>query len=199
MSDRRTPTASSGERSWASGRPPAAEITLVDPTEPEPTPPPGRGQPARADRGTVRHRSPARGYGAAMIFGSPLGDVDVPAATLPAFVLEHAEERGDRAAIVDGPTGRVVSHGDVARGVRSLAAALAARGFGKGDVLALCAPNTPEYAIAFHAAAALGGIVTTINPAYTAEEIGFQLRDAAARVVVAGASFADRVREAGAA
>jgi acyl-CoA synthetase (AMP-forming)/AMP-acid ligase II len=134
-----------------------------------------------------------------MIFRSPLGDVDVPPVTLPSFVLEHAEERGDRPAIVDGPTGRVLSHGEVARGVRSLAAGLAARGFGRGDVLALCAPNTPEYAVAFHAAAALGGVVTTINPAYTADEIGFQLRDAGAKLVVAGAAFADRVREAGAA
>ena len=62
--------------------------------------------------------------------------------------------------------------------MRSLAAGLAERGFGRGDVLALCAPNGPEYAVAFHAVAALGGVVTTINPAYTAHEIGFQLENA---------------------
>jgi acyl-CoA synthetase (AMP-forming)/AMP-acid ligase II len=134
-----------------------------------------------------------------MVFRSPLGEVTVPDVTLPAFVLEHAEERGDRPALIDGPTGRTLSHAEVARAARSLAASLAARGFGPGDVLALCAPNAPEYAVAFHAAAALGGVVTTINPAYTAEEIGFQLRDAGARLVVAGSGFADRAVEAGAA
>jgi acyl-CoA synthetase (AMP-forming)/AMP-acid ligase II len=139
------------------------------------------------------------GYGPGMIFRSPLGEVEIPDATLPAFVLEHAQERGDRPAVIDGPTGRTLSHAEVARAVRSLAAGLAARGFGRGDVLALCAPNTPEYAVAFHAAAALGGVVTTINPAYTAEEIGFQLRDAGARLVVCGDGLADRVRDAGAA
>src|SRR5690349_18345706 len=100
-----------------------------------------------------------------MIFESPLGDVTVPDVTLPAFVLEHAAERGDRPALIDGPTGRTLTYGDLERAVRSLAAGLADRRFGRGDVLALCAPNAPEYAVAFHAVAALGGVVTTINPA----------------------------------
>ena len=133
-----------------------------------------------------------------MIFESPLGDVAVPDVTLPAFVLEHAAERGDRPALIDGPTGRTLTYGDLARAVRSLAAGLADRGFGRGDVLALCAPNGPEYAVAFHAVAALGGVVTTINPAYTAHEIGFQLENADARLAVAAPGFEERVREAGA-
>ena len=133
-----------------------------------------------------------------MIFESPLGDVAVPDVTLPAFVLEDADERGDRPALIDGPTGRTLTYGDLARAVRSLAAGLADRGFGRGDVLALCAPNGPEYAVAFHAVAALGGVVTTINPAYTAHEIGFQLENADARLAVAAAGFEERVREAGA-
>jgi acyl-CoA synthetase (AMP-forming)/AMP-acid ligase II len=41
-----------------------------------------------------------------------------------------------------------------------------ASGFGKGDVLALMAPNVPEYAVVFHGVAMAGGIVTTINPTY---------------------------------
>jgi acyl-CoA synthetase (AMP-forming)/AMP-acid ligase II len=133
-----------------------------------------------------------------MIFESPLGDVAVPDVTLPAFVLEHAAERGDRPALIDGPTGRTLTYGDLARAVRSLAGGLADRGFGRGDVLALCAPNGPEYAVAFHAVAALGGVVTTINPAYTAHEIGFQLENADVRLAVAAAGLEERVREAGA-
>jgi acyl-CoA synthetase (AMP-forming)/AMP-acid ligase II len=133
-----------------------------------------------------------------MIIRSPHGDVTVPEITLPAHVLEGAEERGATPALIDGPTGRTLSYADLAGAVRSLAAGLGARGFGRGDVLALCAPNAPEYAVAFHAVAALGGIVTTINPAYTAHEIRFQLENADARLAVAAAPFADRVREAGA-
>jgi acyl-CoA synthetase (AMP-forming)/AMP-acid ligase II len=84
------------------------------------------------------------------------------------------------------------------RQVRSLGAGLAARGVGAGDVVASCAPNTPEYAVVFHAVAALGGVVTTVNPAYTAEEIGFQLRNAGARLAIIAEPFAEQAREAGA-
>ena len=133
-----------------------------------------------------------------MIYRSPLGDVTVPEVTLPAFVLEHARARGDKPAMIDGPTGRTLTYAGLARAVGSVAAALQARGFGAGDVLALCAPNTPEYAVVFHAAAALGGVVTTVNPANTAHEMGFQLRNAGARVTVTAAPFAQRAREAGA-
>jgi acyl-CoA synthetase (AMP-forming)/AMP-acid ligase II len=133
-----------------------------------------------------------------MIFRSPYADVDVPDVTLPAFVLEHAEERGDRAALLDGPTGRTLTYGDLSKQVRSLAAGLAARGVDAGDVVAVCAPNVPEYAVVFHAVAALGAVVTTVNPAYTAEEMGFQLRNAEAKLAIVAAPFADRAREAGA-
>ena len=34
--------------------------------------------------------------------------------------------------------------------MKALAGGLKARGFGKGDVLAIMAPNLPEYAVAFH-------------------------------------------------
>ena len=133
-----------------------------------------------------------------MIFRSPLPDVDVPDVTLPAFVLEHAEARGDRPALIDGPTGETLTYAGLVGQVRSLAGGLAARGIGRGDVVALCAPNAPVYAVVFHAVAALGGTVTTVNPAYTAQEMGFQLRNAGAKLAVVAEPFADRAREAGA-
>ncbi|MCB0027940.1 MAG: AMP-binding protein, partial [Anaerolineales bacterium] len=44
--------------------------------------------------------------------------------------------------------------------------------------------NIPEYAIAFHAVATVGGINTTINPTYNAEEIAYQLKDAGAKYLL---------------
>jgi acyl-CoA synthetase (AMP-forming)/AMP-acid ligase II len=133
-----------------------------------------------------------------MVFRSPFPDVDVPEVTLPAFVFEHAAARGDRPALIDGPTGRTLTYAELVANVRSLAAGLADRGIGAGDVVAICAPNAPEYAVVFHAVAALGGVVTTVNPAYTAEEMGFQLRNADARLAIVAEPFAERAREAGA-
>src|SRR6266536_2904831 len=110
-----------------------------------------------------------------MIFTSPFADVEIPAVALPEFVLEHAEEHGDKPALIDGASGRTISHAEAARAVRRVAGALAEHGVRKGDVVALYAPNAPEYAIAFHAVATLGGVCTTVNPTYTVDELAFQL------------------------
>ena len=72
--------------------------------------------------------------------------------------------------------------------MRALAAGLAERGFGPGDVLAVYMPNVPEYAIAFHGAAAAGGKTTTVNPLYTANELAHQLEDSGARSAAHGAA-----------
>jgi acyl-CoA synthetase (AMP-forming)/AMP-acid ligase II len=133
-----------------------------------------------------------------MIFRSPFPDVEVPDVTLPAFVLEHAHARGDRPALIDGATGETLTYAGLLAQVRSLAAGLADRGIGRGDVVALCAPNAPVYAVVFHAVTARGAVVTTVNPAYTAEEMGFQLRNAGAKLAVVAEPFAARAREAGA-
>ena len=67
-------------------------------------------------------------------------------------------QRGDKPAIIDGPTGRTLTYAQLVDAVRRVAAGLAAHGFAKGDVLGIYSPNVPEYAVAFHAAASLGGI-----------------------------------------
>ena len=133
-----------------------------------------------------------------MIFTSPYPDVDIPAMTLPAFVFEHAADYGDKPALIDGPTGRSFSHAETARAVRRVAGGLAQRGIGRGDVVALCAPNAPEYAMAFHAVASLGAVCTTINPVYTVDELAFQLERAGARALVSGPDVLERGRAAAA-
>src|SRR3954465_15842260 len=85
-----------------------------------------------------------------MIHRSPLPDVDIPDEALTTYALHRARELGDKPALVDGPTGRALTYAALEQGVRSLAGGLVARGFAKGDVLALMAPNVPEYAVVFH-------------------------------------------------
>jgi acyl-CoA synthetase (AMP-forming)/AMP-acid ligase II len=131
-----------------------------------------------------------------MIFRSPLPDVEIPDVALADFVLEHATERGDKPAVVDAPSGRVVSYAEVAERVRRFAGALAAGGVAAGDVVALYAPNSPEYAVAFHAIAAAGAACTTINPLYTLDEIAFQLEHSRARVLISSPESLDRARDA---
>ena len=103
---------------------------------------------------------------------------------------------GDKPALVDGPTGRTLSYRQLAEAVRRVAAGLAARGFGKGDVLALSSPNLPEYAVAMYGAMAAGGVVTGASPLLTAGELAGQLADAGASVLVTVPPFLDTAREA---
>lgn len=118
------------------------------------------------------------------MFTSPLPDVEIPDLSLTDYVLARADELGDKPALIDGPSGRVLTYAGLAGAVRSLAGGLAANGFAKGDVLALMAPNLPEYAVVFHGVAMAGGVITTINPTYTESEVHKQLVDSGARILV---------------
>jgi acyl-CoA synthetase (AMP-forming)/AMP-acid ligase II len=131
-----------------------------------------------------------------MIFRSPYPDVTIPDVAYPDFVLARARERTESPVLVDGPSGRALTGAQVAGAARRVASALARRGFRKGDVLAIYSPNLPEYAIAFHGPAMVGGIVTTANPLYTAGELGHQLRDTGATYLVTVPPFLDKAREA---
>jgi 4-coumarate--CoA ligase len=130
------------------------------------------------------------------VFTSPFDDVEIPDVPIHEYVLETAGDYGDRPALIDGPSGRTYTYDALPGIVASLAGGLAARGFGKGDVLAVIAPNLPEYALIFHAVSMVGGTVTTVNPTYNAEEFAFQLGDAGARFAVTIQMFLDNVRQA---
>src|SRR5947207_9138791 len=93
-----------------------------------------------------------------MIFTSPYPDIDIPAIALTDFGLEHSAEYGDKPALIDGATGRAYTRAQSAGAIATAAGALARRGIGPGDVVALYAPNSPEYVIAFHAVATLGAV-----------------------------------------
>ena len=127
---------------------------------------------------------------------SPHPDVTIPDLPLHEFVLADAMRRADQAALVDGPSGRTITYGQLAGGVGRVAAGLAARGFAKGDVFAIFSPNLPEYALAFYGVSAAGGVNTTISPLYTAGELTRQLDDAGARFLLTVPPFLDKALEA---
>jgi acyl-CoA synthetase (AMP-forming)/AMP-acid ligase II len=105
--------------------------------------------------------------------------VEVGGTTLPRMIAAGAGP-----ALVDGPTGQVVTYDLLASRVERVAAGLAARGFRPGDVLALWAPNLPPWAGVALGAMAAGGTVTGANPAYTERELVGQLTDSGASVLV---------------
>ena len=131
-----------------------------------------------------------------MLYTSPLPAVDIPVAPVTEFVLRRVNDHPEKPALIDGTTGRTYSFAELSDVIHRLAGGLVARGFAPGDTLALMAPNLPEYAIIFHAVAVAGGVVTTVNPTYGADEVAFQLRDAGATELVTVGMFADVAKEA---
>src|SRR5436853_1602102 len=131
-----------------------------------------------------------------MIFRGPYPDVTIPEVSLSDFIFRSKSEFKDKPAIIDGPTGRSLTYGQLEDAVTRTAAGLAKRGFKKGDVFAILSANCPEYAIAFHAVAMLGGVNTTVNPLYTAEEAACQLTDSGAKLLVTAPQFLEKARAA---
>jgi acyl-CoA synthetase (AMP-forming)/AMP-acid ligase II len=131
-----------------------------------------------------------------MIFSSPHPTVTIPEISLTDFVLRRVADFGDKPAIIEGQTGRAITYAQLTPLVRRLAAGLAALGLKKGDVLAIFAPNSPEFVLTFHAAALLGGVVTMVPPLFTDDEIKTQLRDSGARFLLTIPQLLDKAREA---
>lgn len=131
-----------------------------------------------------------------IIHPSPMPDVVIPDMPITEYVLRMADQVPDRPALIDGPTGRTYTYGQLKGLIHSFAGGLAARGLGRGDTIALMAPNIPEFAIVFHGAAVAGVAVSTVNPTYTADEVRFQLNDSRSTLLITIGLFAETAREA---
>jgi acyl-CoA synthetase (AMP-forming)/AMP-acid ligase II len=133
---------------------------------------------------------------ALVIFRSPSPDVDIPEGALTPFVLQRATDLADKPAFIDGATGRTLTFGQFANGVKGIAARLSDQGFRQGDVFGIFAPNSPEWAVGYHAVASLGGVSTTINSLYTADDVAYQLKDSGAKFLMTVPAFLDRAKDA---
>jgi acyl-CoA synthetase (AMP-forming)/AMP-acid ligase II len=77
-----------------------------------------------------------------------------------------------------------LTYGDLTGRVERVAALLEARGFGRGDVLAIKAPNIAPWAGVALAAMSRGGAVTGISPVATAQEAERQMADSGASMLI---------------
>jgi long-chain acyl-CoA synthetase len=95
-----------------------------------------------------------------------------------------------RPAIVDVPTGRRASFGELDARVRRLANALAARGLAKGERVAVLAKNSIEYFEIYYACARAGFIAQPLNWRLSVVEMERILRDGDPSAIVTSAEFA---------
>ena len=80
------------------------------------------------------------------------------------------------------------------RAASALAAAFARLGVVKGDRVALCMRNLPEWAAVFFAATSLGAIVVPLNAWWTGQELAYGLKDSGTRLLVCDAERWERIR-----
>jgi acyl-CoA synthetase (AMP-forming)/AMP-acid ligase II len=135
---------------------------------------------------------------AGMSLRSPLPDLSLPDLDFSSFVLERARRLPGKAALIDGLTGETVTFGQLTSTVDALAGGLLARGLRPGDVVAVCGPNTPAYALAAHAIWRAGAVVVTVNPLFTQREMHQELADAGARALLVAAEAVERALHDGA-
>jgi acyl-CoA synthetase (AMP-forming)/AMP-acid ligase II len=107
--------------------------------------------------------------------------------TTPAAARAAAERIGDRIGLIEG--GRRWTFAELYRDARAVASAYLARGIGKGDIVAIWAPNRREWILAGLGAHMAGAAITPLNTRMKGREAGDILRRSYAKLLVATERF----------
>ncbi|GJD77840.1 acyl-CoA synthetase [Methylobacterium gregans] len=108
---------------------------------------------------------------------TPLGYLERAARTFP-----------DQVAVIHGPLRR--SYAELHARCRRLAAALAARGIGRGDTVAVMLANTPAMIECHYGVPMTGAVLNTLNTRLDAAAIAFCLGHGEAKVLITDREFA---------
>ncbi len=114
---------------------------------------------------------------------TPLGYLERAARTFP-----------DQVAVIHGPLRR--SYAELYARCRRLAGALAARGIGRGDTVAVMLANTPAMVECHYGVPMTGAVLNTLNTRLDAAAIAFCLGHGEAKVLVTDREFARTIAPA---
>ncbi|WP_213016754.1 FadD3 family acyl-CoA ligase [Mycobacterium vicinigordonae] len=106
------------------------------------------------------------------------------------MVLSAADRFGDAEAVVDGPL-RLTFRELVDR-IRCAAGAFAELGIGKGDRVAVWAPNSVEWIVAAFGLLTAGGVLVPVNTRFKADEAGDVIVRSGAKAVLVQQGFLDQ-------
>ena len=116
------------------------------------------------------------------------------ALSLASTLAESALRYPERAAVVCGPDR--LTYARLWEQARRYAAFFRRQGIQPGDRVAILLLNTPDFPAAYYGALAAGAVVVPVHALLTADEIGFILNDAGARILVCAAALATAGRTA---
>ena len=124
--------------------------------------------------------------------GVPSTLAPYPGRTLLDYLAETARNWPDRPALLF--KGSRVTYRQLEEQSDALSAALAAAGVKRGDRVALCLPNSPQFMVAEFAAWKIGAIACPFNPTYSDREMGEALRATGAETLVVLNRFYEKVK-----
>jgi HIP---CoA ligase len=107
--------------------------------------------------------------------------------TIPEMVLSASDRFGDAEAVVDGPLRLTFAEHTVR--VRRAAGAFHEFGVGKGDRVAIWAPNSAEWVIAAFGLVTAGGVLVPVNTRFKAEEAADVIGRSGAKAVLVQKGF----------
>ena len=102
--------------------------------------------------------------------------------SLASVLAESARRFGDRTAVIDAQ--HRITYADLWRAALRFAAVLQSGGVRPGDRVALVAPNTAEFPIAYFGILATGAVVVPVHLLFTAPDVGHVLHDSGTTTVV---------------
>lgn len=112
-----------------------------------------------------------------------LGEIEPPESSLIGYLEKAAHQAAEMPAVHF--LGMTLTRGDLNQLINRMANALGEIGLGKGDVVGICMPNTPQYFISVLGALKAGCWVSSVSPLLTGNEMIHQLNDCCAKVLVA--------------
>ena len=109
-------------------------------------------------------------------------------------LTRSAAARPDRTAVVD--SGRTFSYAAFDAWVSRLTRGFAARGYTRGDALALASGNSAEFLAVYYACARLGLVCVPVNLGWRADEVAYVLEHSRARGIVVEAQLLEALAPA---
>jgi acyl-CoA synthetase (AMP-forming)/AMP-acid ligase II len=107
--------------------------------------------------------------------------------TIPEMVLSAADRFGEAEAVVDGPLRLTFTQ--LVERIRCAAGAFASLGIGKGERIAVWAPNSAEWIIAAFGLLTAGGVLVPVNTRFKTDEAGDIIVRSGAKTVLVQKGF----------
>ncbi|MGY1814376.1 class I adenylate-forming enzyme family protein [Blastococcus sp. SYSU D00820] len=120
--------------------------------------------------------------------------LDYPLVPVGSILRAAVRRWGDRTAFLDADV--PLTYTELGRRAHAVAGWLADAGIGRGDVVAVHAPNCRQYPPLYYGVLLAGATFSPTNPLLPAEELAAQLTDAGARVLITWEQVLPLVRDA---